>query len=175
MINKLFTHEIWQTLGALIARHPTILLLFLVLLARRDNPTMAGWPRDQRPQGRKQETEGRQGRNGEPIKVGSRRAESRYIVSAFCFSSSSLRSASCNNWLRRQISLAFLSSEVRRRVSETPPEGFNIIPLGVLSFEVPRARPWPSAAPPSSLQVGARRVARQPCELTGSRGRRVTV
>ena len=32
MINKLFTHEIWQTLGALIARHPTILLLFLVLL-----------------------------------------------------------------------------------------------------------------------------------------------
>jgi hypothetical protein len=34
MINKLFTHEIWQTLGALIARHPslTMLLLFLLLL-----------------------------------------------------------------------------------------------------------------------------------------------
>ena len=32
MIDKLFTHEIWQTLGALIARHPTLLLLFLVLL-----------------------------------------------------------------------------------------------------------------------------------------------
>jgi hypothetical protein len=41
MIDKL--NEIWQTLGALIARHPSvaILLLFLLLLARREHPRMA--------------------------------------------------------------------------------------------------------------------------------------
>jgi hypothetical protein len=108
------------------------------------------------------------------IKVGSRRAESRCIVSAFCFPSSSFRSAFCNYWLRKQTSLAFLSSEVRRRVSETPPEDFNIIPLGVLSFEVPRA---PLAFGCAAIISPSRRSARclTAVRIDAQQGGRVTV
>jgi hypothetical protein len=32
VIDKLFTDEFWQTLGALIARHPSVIILLLFLL-----------------------------------------------------------------------------------------------------------------------------------------------